>query len=213
VTRYNPATGLLDARIRESDTYVVIENRVNFGDIQHLSGEMQRAIQSLASQGIISGTGEGQFSPDSSINRAQVSALIMRMLGRLDPNADGGFVDVVRSDWFFGAVGSVSRQGIMHGTGDNRFSPNLVMPRDQLTVLSARILRSEMGYRNPTNPNQYLQAFNDRTDFADWSLEDISLAARENIVVFRADGQFLPDAPMNRGDVALTLYRLYLKLW
>jgi len=211
--RYNPATGLLDARIRESDTYIVVENRIDFSDIQHLSREMQEAIRVLASQGVISGTGAGQFSPGDSINRAQVAALTMRMLSQLDPNADGGFIDVLRADWFFGAAGSASRQEIMFGTGTNIFSPNVTMQRDQLTVLSARILRNEMGYRAPANPNQYLQVFTDRSDFAEWSLADIALATRENIVVFRVDGRFMPAASMNRGDVALTLYRLYLRLW
>jgi len=213
VTRYNPATGLLDARIRASDTYVVVRNRVDFGDIQHLSSEMQEAIRILASQGVITGTGAEQFSPDNSINRAQVAALTMRMLGRLDPNADGNFVDVQRNDWFFGAAGSANRHGIMTGTEANRFSPTLVIPRDQLTVISARILSGEMGYRNPANPSQFLQVFADRNDFADWSLPYIALAARENMVIFRADGRFMPRASMTRGDVALALHRLYLRMW
>ena len=38
--------------------------------------------------------------------RAEIAALIVRTLSKLDPNADGGFTDVARSDWYFGAVGS-----------------------------------------------------------------------------------------------------------
>ena len=211
--RHNPATGMLDARVRESGIYTVVENRVNFSDISHLSQETQRAIRTLASQGIVSGTGGGRFSPNNSINRAEVAALTIGMLGRLDPNANGNFADVRRSDWFFGAAGSANRHGLMHGTGGNMFSPRLTMPRDQLVALSARVLRVEMGYRTPANPNNYLNRFSDRGNLASWSHSDIALATRENLVVHRADGRFMPNSPMTRGDAALMLYRMYLRLW
>jgi len=204
---------MLDARMRESGTYTVVENRVDFSDIQHLSREMQEGIRMLAAQRIISGTGAGRFSPGDSITRAQMATLSMGMLGRLDPNASSNFADVQRADWFFGAVGSANRHGLMHGVGNNQFAPNQVMPRDQLMTLAARILSNEMGYRNPANPNQHLQVFTDRNNFAAWSVPYLALATRENLVVFRADGQFLPTTPMTRGDAALALYRLYLRLW
>lgn len=80
-------------------------------------------------------------------------------------------------------------------------------------MLSARVLRNQMGYRPPVNQEAVLQIFTDRSDFADWSLSDIALATRENLVTRRADGRFLPREPMTRGDAALVLYRLYMRLW
>jgi len=212
-TRYNPTTGNLDAWVRESGTYVVVENRVDFTDIQNLSREMQEAIRTLATHEVITGTGGGNFSPGTSVNRAQMAAMVTRMLGNLDPNADGGFNDVRRTDWFFGAAGSANRHNIMTGTGGGNFSPNVTLPRDQLTVITARVLVNQMGYRLPVNPTNYLQAFQDRADMAGWSTQYIALASRENIVIRRADGQFRPRDNMNRGDVAVMLYRLYLLIW
>jgi len=139
--------------------------------------------------------------------------MVMRLLGSLDPNADGGFNDVRRADWFFGAAGSANRHGIMSGTGGGNFSPVVTLPRDQLTVISARVLVDQMGYRFPANPANYLQAFQDRASMADWSTRYIALASRENIVIRRADGQFRPGDNMNRGDVAVMLHRLYLLVW
>ena len=212
-SRLNPATGLLDARVRVSDTFTVVENRVDFTDILHLSQEMQSAIRTMAAQGIIQGTGAGNFSPGDSVNRAQIAALITRMLGSFDPNADGGFNDVNPTDWFFGAAGSANKIGIMQGTGEGQFSPVLVLPRDQLTVVSARVLVSEMGYRVPTNSARYLQSFNDRSALHSWSEGEIALANRENLIILRADGTFRPAESMTRADVALMLNRLYSRLW
>jgi len=212
-TRYNPTTGNLDAWVRESGTYVVEENRVDFTDIQNLSREMQEAIRTLATHEVITGTGGGNFSPGSSVNRAQMAAMVTRLLGNLDPNADGNFNDVRRADWFFGAAGSANRHNIMTGTGGGNFSPNVTLPRDQLTVITARVLVNQMGYRLPASPANYLQAFQDRADMAEWSTQYIALASRENIVIRRADGQFRPRDNMNRGDVAVMLHRLYLLIW
>jgi len=64
-SRFNPAIGMIDARLRESGTYSLAENRVDFTDIQQGSTEMYRAITRLASQGIISGVGNDRFSPSA----------------------------------------------------------------------------------------------------------------------------------------------------
>ena len=61
---------------------------------------MQDAIRLLASKGIISGTSETHFSPDDTLTRAELAALIIRMVGRLDPNEDGQFTDVTNQNWF-----------------------------------------------------------------------------------------------------------------
>ena len=93
------------------------------------------------------------------------------------------------------------------------FLPSLDITRNQLTSVTARILRVEMNYHTPSNPNRYLSRYTDRGDFASWSLGDISLATRAGIIIPRTDGRFLPNAPVNRGDAALMLHRMYQRLW
>ncbi|MCL2388191.1 MAG: S-layer homology domain-containing protein, partial [Defluviitaleaceae bacterium] len=191
-SRFNSSNGLLQSRISESDTFVVVENRVDFTDIQNLSEGMQQAIRELVAQDIFQGTGAGRFSPEDSVNRAQMSTLMMRMLGGLDPNADGNFNDVARADWFFGAAGSANNRGIMMGTGDGYFSPMLILPREQLTVVSTRVLRDEMGYTAPANPAPLLQNFTDRDAISNWATNDIALAQHEGLILPRPDGTFRP---------------------
>jgi hypothetical protein len=214
--RYNPVTNRIDSRVNRTGTYTVVENRVNFEDIGHLSAEAQRAILVMASQGIISGTRPGQFSPENPINRAQFATITVRKLGLHNPNADGGFTDVPHGAWYRAAIGAASYHRIMTGTGVNppRFSPNQNMPREQIVAVAARILRTQMGYRNPTNPDDVLQRnFNDAHTIPQWARTDISLAAREDLVVRRADRNFRPTDQVNRSEAALILYNLYRKLW
>ncbi|MCL2388250.1 MAG: S-layer homology domain-containing protein, partial [Defluviitaleaceae bacterium] len=87
------------------------------------------------------------------------------------------------------------------------------LPREQLTVVSTRVLRDEMGYTTPANPAPLLQNFTDRDAISNWATSDIALAQREGLILPRADGTFRPADSMTRGDVALMMHRLYLLLW
>jgi hypothetical protein len=174
---------------------------------------MQEAINILAAKGIISGTSATTFSPDAPITRAEIAALITRTLSKFDSNADGGFADVSRNDWFFGAAGSAARHGIMNGTSATTFAPRVNIPKDQIVAVSARVLRTEMRYRNPTNVEGVLAVYTDAGSLANWSRTDIALATRENLVVRRTDGRFNPNEMMTRGDAAIILYRMFMKIW
>ena len=213
-TRTNRVTGTLDARVRVSGNFAVVHNEVSFADTHGLSAEMQMAIQNLASQGILHGFNRLEFRPHEPITRAQAASIISRMLGIYDTNANGGFTDVRRGDWYFGAVGSVRRAELMLGLSPTLFGPGISFPKDQLVVLSGRILRQEMRYHIPPNPHGIVQQqYADWANLHHWSINDIALANRLNLVVPRADGFFAPSSVLTRGEVALIMHRMYLRLW
>ena len=210
--KYNPATGELEAKISESGVYSVVYNEKDFEDIKDKSAEMQNAIKTLAAKGIINGTSETTFSPDASISRAEIAALIVRTLSKLDPNEDGGFVDVTKDNWFFGVAGSSRKHGIINGYEDNTFRGNNVILKEQIIAVTARVLRNEMNYKTPENVSEYL-TYTDTESLPGWAKEDIALAEMANIVLQRVDGQFVPQDEMTRGDAAIILMRLFNKIW
>ena len=212
-SKKNPATEMMEGKIEGSGRYFVKNNEKNFTDISNKSREMQDAILYLASRGIIEGTSATEFSPDKSITRAEIATLIIRSLSKLDPNADGGFTDVLRSDWFFGEVGSAKRFGIINGTSPTTFAPRSTILKEQIVAICARTLRSELGYRNPANVSGTLSVYTDSGSIAQWGLEDIALATRENLVVRRSDGAFSGSTTMTRGDAAIILRRMFMKIW
>jgi len=211
--KYNPVNNTVEARLNSSETLTVRERRMDFGDIANKSREMQNAINVLASKGIINGTSPTTFNPDGRINRAEIAALITRTLSKYDANADGRFTDVTRSNWFFGAVGSARRHEIMRGTSDTIFSPMVNIPKDQIVAVSARVLRNEMRYRDPSNISGVLSTYTDAGAIPEWARIDVALATRENLVVRRTDGAFNGTATMTRGEAALILYRMFMKIW
>ncbi|MCL1975847.1 MAG: S-layer homology domain-containing protein [Firmicutes bacterium] len=211
--KYNPISAMLEAKIKDTDLYFVKENQKDFSDIFTKSQEMQKAIRILAAKGIINGSTTATFSPDAAINRAEIAALIVRTLFKLDANADGGFSDVRKADWFFGAVGSAKRYGIINGVSASAFAPQAIIKKDQIVAICARTLRIEMNYKDALDLEHQLSVYSDRSELPAWGEADIALATQVNLVVKRVDGRFEPNATMTRGNAAIILYRMFMKIW
>ena len=210
--RYNPATGDFEAKISESGVYSVVNNEKEFDDIKHLSKEMQESIKILAAKGIIEGTAEKEFSPENSISRAEIAALLLRVLSQVDPNSDGGFADVKKTDWFFGTAGSAKKYGMIIGFEDNTFRGNLTISKDQILTIASRVLQKEMKYKVPEKTSEWL-GFYDNDTIAEWAKEHIALTSMANIITRTADNKIHANEEMTRGDAALIIMRLFYKIW
>ncbi|MGN1318309.1 MAG: S-layer homology domain-containing protein [Lachnospirales bacterium] len=212
--KYNPITKELSAKINESGIYSVANNEKDFADIKDKANEMQNAIKLLASKGIINGTSTTEFSPDKSISRAEVAAIILRTISKLDPNADGGFVDVEKADWFYGVAGSSKNAGIIKGYEDNTFRGKVVIPKVQIVSVISRVLKEEMNYKDVNDAEDVLlNNYRDSEYIAQWAKSDVALATYSNMVLRRNDYKFAGDEEMTRGDAAILLKRLFDKLW
>jgi hypothetical protein len=211
VSKYNPITNELSAKISDSGVFTVVNNEKSFTDIKNSPIEVQNAIKALASKGIIKGTSETEFSPDSPITRAEIAALIVRILNVDDANADGGFSDVTKQNWYFGAAGSSKRENIIAGYEDNTFRGTVVIPKVQITSVIARTLKNRLGYN--TAAESVLNEYSDSASIPQWSRSDVALATYANMVIKRTDNSFEPNMEMTRGDAALVLEKLYDKVW
>jgi len=211
--KYNPSTKALEAKLSASGVYDTASNEKDFDDIKDKSLEMRDAIKLLASRGIINGTTKTQYSPDKTISRAEVTALLMRTLALLDPNEDGGFSDVSSVNWYFGAAGSAKKHSIINGYDDNTFRGDAVIAKDQIIAVSARILKEQMGYYVPADIADVLSAYSDAEAIRAWAQEDVAIATVANLVVRRTDRKFAGGDSMKRGDAAVIIKRLFDKLW
>lgn len=172
---------------------------------------MQTAIRYLASKGIINGSSDTTYSPDASISRAEIAALIVRALGKLDNSATNNFTDVTTANWYYSAAGSSQRLGIITGYEDNTFRGTIAINKEQIVAVAARVLISEMNYKTPSNTSTYLGKYSDTV--VSWAQPQVALATKENLVVYRTDGTFSGARNMTRGDAAIIIYRLFQKIW
>ena len=107
------------------------------------------------------------------------------------------FTDVSAGDWFYDVVTYVYNAGLMTGTSDDAFSPNLATTRGMIVAILHRLEGS---------PTVTTNAFSD-VDADDWYAQAVNWAASEGIVGGFGDGTFAPNAPITREQMASILYR------
>jgi beta-N-acetylhexosaminidase len=112
------------------------------------------------------------------------------------------FSDVSSDDWFYSAVQFVTEKNYFKGTSDDEFDPNAEMTRGMfVTVLGrfAEIDRSE--YTRDKFPDVVAE---------EWFYTYVTWANETGITAGYPDGNFYPNEPINREQIAVFLDR-YLK--
>ena len=177
-------------------------------DIAGLPGETQTAISSLAYAGILQGTSETEFSPDQSITRAEIAAVLLRMLSLPEGTDNGGFIDVTADQWYYAVAGASKAHGIVHGYADNTFRGDAPITKEQLISLAARTLREE------TSGQEELEGeipYADEREISSWARENIIYAVQTGLIPVSAE-PLNPQEEISRGEAAVILYNLYNKL-
>jgi hypothetical protein len=213
--KYNPVTRAIDARIVTGGKYYLRLSAVYFTDIKDKSAEMRQAIRVLTSRGLMDGAGERSFLPDREITRAEFLSVALRVMGMLDGEAESHFPDVLRSDWFYSVAASTEKERLIIGYDDGTFRGNAPILKAQMVAVTGSALSRVMGYPTPTETeaDEILREYTDGDAIADWARESVALAARAGIVPRRADGSFDSESVMTRGDAAIMLYRLFMRMW
>ena len=91
------------------------------------------AVLWAVENGITSGTTETTFSPDKTVNRAQVVAFLYNYANK-PAAANSTFSDVAADAYYAPAVGWAAAQKITSGTGNNTFSPENDCTRAQIVT-------------------------------------------------------------------------------
>ena len=105
------------------------------------------------------------------------------------------FTDVNDNDWFSDVVRYVYDKGLMTGTSDREFSPNLTTTRGMIVSILNRL---------EDGPTAEAAGFTDVAD-GDWYAEAVNWAAREGIVAGYEDNTFRPNDPITREQLAAML--------
>ncbi|WP_294514995.1 S-layer homology domain-containing protein [uncultured Intestinimonas sp.] len=107
------------------------------------------------------------------------------------------FLDVPATAWYYDAVAYVAGRGLMDGTGENLFQPDIDMTRAMLVTILYRL------------ENQPAVGSSDFTDVpaGQWYTAPAAWAAASGIVDGYGDGRFGPNDAVTREQMAAILYR------
>ena len=98
-----------------------------------------RAVETLASLGMVKGVGGGKFAPERTITRAEFTVMAMHF-ARLPEGGENPFSDVTSSDWFYDQVVGAVQYGWITGYTDGTFRPEATITRAEVTAITNRLL-------------------------------------------------------------------------
>ena len=121
---------------------------VSFDDVEDTAW-YAKAVDTLASVGIIKGVGDNKFMPERSITRAEFVAMAMRF-AKLDTSGENIFSDVLENEWYYDYIVGSIKYGWITGYSDDTFEPNNTITRAEVTAIVNRILgrNADKGYIN-----------------------------------------------------------------
>ncbi len=93
-------------------------------DWDSVKEENKAAIALATKLGIVSGDGNGRFSPGEPINRAEMAVLLYRAMKYGGGFGGGKFSDVKPGDWYYNAVMNLTNRQITGGKEDGTFGTN-----------------------------------------------------------------------------------------
>ena len=155
-----------------------------FKDIQSADGDPNHnGIEFCLDNGIMAGTGADTFNPDDSITRAQFASMFYRFVGSPEASENSKFSDLTQ-DWYKKPIAWAAANGILSGTGDNTFSPDDVVTREQIAAIFYRYAQSK-GLDTSLDDSgtlSALESYNDYSDISDYAKIPVAWCFDENVM-------------------------------
>lgn len=205
---YDQVTGTVTFDTTHFSYYAVGYNPVSFNDVANKAW-YNKAVSFIAARGITTGTGNGNYSPNAKLTRAEFIVMLMKAYGQKpDENAKDNFTDAGNT-YYTGYLAAAKRLGITQGIGDNMYAPNKEITRQEMFTLLYNTLK--LMEELPTeNEGKELTAFTDAEGIATWAKEGMKVLVNAGIVS-GSDNKLTPGATANRAEMAQILYNLLSK--
>lgn len=164
-------------------------------------------VQYAYDNGLMSGTSDTTFEPNSPLTRAMVAQILYAHAGKPEVTGASPFTDVANSKaWYYNAVVWANQNGIVNGYDDNTFRPMTNVTREQLAVM----LYAHAGKPEATGS---LSGFADAGQVHSWA-EKAMLWANQNGIISGSESNgkryLKPQGNATRAEAA-TMLTQYLK--
>ncbi|OIQ10754.1 S-layer homology domain-containing protein [Neomoorella thermoacetica] len=206
--RVDKATNSISAVLNSFSKYTVLAYDKTFSDIQgHWA---QRDIEIMAARHVAAGISASEFKPEGQVTRAEFTAFLLRTLGiSEDRSAANRFADIQPGDWYYGAVVTASRTGLVAGYEDGSFRPDKAISRQEMAAMLARAL-AYAGQKVDVagRVDDILSKFSDNGSLASWARESAAVAVESGLIVGRTATTFVPLGNATRAETVVMLKRL-----
>ena len=164
------------------------------------------AIEYLYEAGVVSGhggSGEGTFTPDANITRAQFATMINKAL-ELTEEAEVDFTDVSESKWYYEEVAKAVAAGYVEGhggSGQGTFTPGSPITREQAAIMVVKAFDLEESDEDAD--------FSDADKISDWALDYVNTAAANEVIEGYPESDFKPQNNLKRSEAAKIIMNIF----
>lgn len=169
----------------------------------------KESIDYVVGRGLLSGTSETTFAPDTAMTRG----MLVTALGRLE-NVDAkaytanSFTDVTADSAFHPYIEWAYKNGIVQGTGNNKFEPDCAITREEIAMIFASYAKAT-GYTLPVTRTATTYA--DASGIGSAYKTAVTAMQQAGIMMGGTGNKFNPKSSATRAEVSSTLHR-YIKL-
>jgi hypothetical protein len=148
----------------------------------------------------IKGYADGTFRPEHNVTRAEIAAMLSRIVAADDRATSGKtaeYSDVPAGNWASKAIADVTAWKLMRGYTDGTFAPERNITRAEMAVIVSKLVDEEAAGAGFTDINSL------------WAEKAILKAQGAGIVSGYADGSFRPNEPLTRAEAVVILNKIF----
>lgn len=206
--KFDPATGKVTFTTTHFSKYAVSYNFKTFADAGNYQWA-QKPMEFVASKGILSGKTEDTFNPEGTISRAEFIDALIKALG-LTADFDTNFDDVGIAHKYYESVGIARKLGITLGTGNNKFSPDARILRQEMAIFVERAMHLS-GKTLAAGESSELMRYTDSSTISGYARDAVAAIIKAEILIGDGKKRIDPLGKATRAQAATVLYRVYNK--
>lgn len=156
-------------------------------------------------EGLVKGTSETTFEPESPLTRGMLVTLLYRMEGEPAVNRSIPFADVDPSAYYGNAVSWAQQNGIVKGYSETEFAPDENILREQI----AAIMHRYATYKGtaPEGAWAIRLDYSDLAEIEEYAVEGAMYCKLKGIMQGKEDNNFAPKDNATRAETAAILHR------
>lgn len=203
---YDPETETLSFVTEHFSLYAVgykANAATTFTDIT--SHWAKESIEFVAARGLLNGTGNNKFSPDTSMTRGMFVTALGRLAGAdVSSYTTSSFTDVKAGSYYLGYIEWASKNGIVNGTGNGKFAPDQSISREQLAVIMQNYAKA-IGFELPKAHAE--NTFADNAKIGSYAKDAVKVMQMAGVLAGKNGNKFDPQGTATRAEVSAVLKR------
>lgn len=152
---------------------------------------------------VLAGDENHNLNPEKNITRAEMAAVLVRLLGATEECDLSAYTDVEAGAWYCKELSVAVNAGIFGGVSPTSMQPNNPITREQAIVVLSRAFGitdiNRSAYKN----------FSDGDRISDYARDALSAMKTQGLANGYPDGSFHPQGSITRAEVAQLLFNLF----